>query len=104
MPVHINRNFTEFNPGTVFPSLVHSRIRKLHDKTLGYLKMVTFYHRRSRAIIGIELPFLVHALGRIHWLYNSLQISNQLCFWKTVEETLKLKLFTRAHIIPKIMC
>jgi len=78
--VHTNVDFTEFTLGTVDPSLTLSRIRQLSDKTLGYLKMVTCYHRCSRVLIGVEPPFQILALSRTHWLYDSLRISSQLCF------------------------
>lgn len=78
--VHTNVDFTEFTLGTVDPSLTLSRIRRLCDKTLGYLKIVTYYHRRSRVLIEVEPPFRILALGRTHRLYNSLRISSLLCF------------------------
>jgi len=78
--VHTNVDFTEFTLGTVDPSLTLSRIRQLNDKTLGYLKMVTDYHRCSRVLIWVEPHFQILALSRTHRLFNSLRISNLLCF------------------------
>lgn len=83
--VHTNVDFTEFTLGTMGTSLTLSRLRQLSDKTLGYLKMVTCYHRCSRGLIEIEISFQLLALSRAHRLYNSFRISSLLCFWKTVE-------------------
>lgn len=79
-PVHTNGDFTELILGTVDLSLTLSRIRQLNDKTLGYLKMVTYYHRCSRVLIGIGLPFQMLALSRTHRLFDSFRICSLLCF------------------------